>query len=49
LQPHITHSDQEKVTWPKKAEKASSKFKDGILELTLPKVKKAKRHTVKVE
>jgi len=31
------------------AEKASSKFKDGILELTLPKVKKAKRHTVKVE
>ena len=31
------------------AEKASSKFKDGILELTLPKVKKAKRHTVKVD
>jgi HSP20 family protein len=31
------------------AEKASSKFKDGVLELTLPKVKKAKRHTVKVD
>ena len=30
------------------AEKASTAFKDGILELTLPKVKKAKRHTVKV-
>ena len=31
------------------AEKASSKFKDGVLELTLPKMKKAKRHTVKVD
>jgi HSP20 family protein len=31
------------------ADKASSKFKDGILELTLPKVKKTKRHTVKVD
>lgn len=31
------------------AEKARSKFKDGVLELTLPKVKKAKRHTVKVD
>ena len=31
------------------AEKASSKFKDGILELTLPKMKKAKRHTIKVD
>jgi len=30
------------------AEKARSKFKDGVLELTLPKMKKAKRHTVKV-
>jgi len=30
-------------------EKASSNFKDGVLELTLPKVKKAKRRTVKVE
>jgi HSP20 family protein len=29
-------------------EKASSKFKDGVLELTLPKLQKAKRHTVKV-
>jgi HSP20 family protein len=29
-------------------EKASSTFKDGVLELTMPKVKKAKRHTVKV-
>ena len=31
------------------AEKASSKFKDGVLELTLPKVKAAKRRTIKVE
>lgn len=31
------------------AAKARSKFKDGILELVLPKVKKAKRHTVKVD
>ncbi|MGB5177374.1 MAG: Hsp20/alpha crystallin family protein [Gammaproteobacteria bacterium] len=31
------------------AEKARSKFRDGVLELTLPKVKKAKRHTVKVD
>jgi len=31
------------------ADKASSKFKDGVLELTLPKAKKTKRHTVKVE
>ena len=31
------------------AAKASSKFKDGVLELTLPKMKKSKRHTVKVE
>ena len=31
------------------AAKARSKFKDGILELALPKVKKAKRHTVKVD
>ena len=31
------------------AEKASSKFKDGILELTLPKIKKAKRHSIKVD
>ena len=31
------------------AEQAKSKFKDGVLELTLPKVKKAKRHTVKVD
>ena len=31
------------------AEKASSKFKDGVVELTLPKAKKAKRHTVKVD
>ncbi len=30
-------------------EKVKSSFKDGILELTLPKVKKAKRQTIKVE
>lgn len=30
------------------ATQASSKFRDGVLELTLPKVRKAKRHTVKV-
>lgn len=31
------------------ADKASTKFKDGILELTLPKAKQAKRHTVKID
>ena len=30
-------------------DKTKAKFKDGILELTLPKLKKSKRHTVKVE
>lgn len=30
-------------------EKTKAKFKDGILELTLPKLKKSKRHTIKVE
>jgi len=30
------------------ADKAKAKFKDGVLELTLPKMKKAKRHTIKV-
>ncbi len=30
-------------------DKVQSSFKDGLLELTLPKVKKAKRHTIKVE
>jgi HSP20 family protein len=30
-------------------DKVTSGFKDGILELTLPKVKKTKRHTIKVE
>jgi HSP20 family protein len=30
-------------------DKVSSSFKDGILELTLPKIKKTKRHTIKVE
>lgn len=30
-------------------ENTKAKFKDGILELTLPKLKKSKRHTVKVE
>jgi HSP20 family protein len=29
--------------------KAKAAFKDGVLELTLPKIEKAKRHTVKVE
>lgn len=31
------------------ASKASAKFKDGVLELTLPKLKKSSRHTVKIE
>jgi HSP20 family protein len=31
------------------AEKARTKFKDGLLELTLPKMKKAKHHTIKVD
>lgn len=31
------------------AAKASAKFKDGVLELTLPKLKKSARHTVKIE
>ena len=30
------------------ADKAKAIFKDGVLELTLPKMKKAKRHTIKV-
>ena len=30
-------------------EKAKAKFKDGILELTIPKAEKSKRQTVKVE
>lgn len=29
--------------------KSKAKFKDGILELSLPKLKKSKRHTIKVE
>ncbi|WP_126455272.1 Hsp20/alpha crystallin family protein [Sulfuriflexus mobilis] len=29
--------------------KTKAKFKDGILNLTLPKLKKSKRHTIKVE
>ncbi len=29
--------------------KAKANFKDGMLELTLPKIEKAKRHTIKVE
>jgi len=29
--------------------KAKGSFKDGVLELTLPKIEKAKRHAVKVE
>ena len=31
------------------ASKASAHLKDGVLELTLPKVEKAKRHTVKID
>lgn len=31
------------------ANKAKANFKDGVLELTLPKMKKAKRHAIKVE
>ena len=30
-------------------EKTKARFKDGILELTLPKLKKSRRHTIKVE
>ena len=30
-------------------DKVQSSFKDGLLELTLPKVKKARRHRIKVE
>jgi HSP20 family protein len=30
-------------------EKAQAKFKDGLLEVTLPKVERAKRHNIKVE
>jgi len=30
-------------------EKSKAKFKDGILELSLPKLKKSKRHSIKVE
>lgn len=29
--------------------KSSAKFKDGVLELTLPKLRKSERHTVKIE
>lgn len=29
--------------------KSKARFKDGILELSLPKLKKSKRHTIKVE
>lgn len=29
--------------------KAGAKFKDGVLELTLPKLRKSERHTVKIE
>lgn len=31
------------------ASKASAQLKDGMLELTLPKIEKAKRHTVKID
>lgn len=31
------------------SDKAKTKFKDGVLELTVPKVEKAKRKTIKVE
>ncbi len=31
------------------ADKAKAKFKDGLLELTLPKLEKSKRHTITVE
>lgn len=39
------------VTLPAEVDGANAKanFKDGLLKLTLPKVKKAKRHTIKVE
>jgi HSP20 family protein len=31
------------------ADKAKVQFKDGVLELTMPKVEKAKRRTVKID
>lgn len=31
------------------ADKAKASFKDGLLELTIPKLKKTNRHTVKIE
>jgi len=31
------------------ADKAKAQFKDGVLELTLPKVEKAKRRTIKID
>jgi HSP20 family protein len=31
------------------ADKAKATFKDGVLELSLPKMKKAKRHSIKVD
>ncbi len=39
------------LTLPAEAnsEKADAKFKDGVLELTLPKMERAKRRSIKVE
>jgi len=31
------------------SEKVKAKFKDGVLELTLPKVEKAKRHSIRID
>jgi HSP20 family protein len=31
------------------ADKTTAQFKDGVLELTMPKVEKTKRHTVKID
>lgn len=31
------------------ASKASAQLKDGVLELTLPKIEKSKRHTIKID
>jgi len=31
------------------ASKASAQLKDGMLELTLPKIEKAKRHAIKID
>ncbi len=48
----ITHGEFARtVTLPDRVDgaKAKAKFKNGLLELTLPKVEKSKRHSVEIE